>query len=272
MISQVSARALGIVPFTESLPTELRPHWSEDEVNAVILAAYRQVFGNEHLMSSERLVSAESLLRQGCINVRDFIRTLALSELYRKKFFYSMPQIRFIELNYKHLLGRAPYDQGEIAYHVDLFNQAGYDAEINSYLDSEEYCASFGDSIVPYYRGFATQRGQKTVGFSRIFQLYRGFANSDRSQGRDKGSALTYELAKNTSTPVRTPTSGQSLTGTTATTQGQFYRLRVSQAAKGCTPQLRRGIDEFVVPYDRLSATLQALNQRGCQVLAITCT
>lgn len=83
-----TARQLGIEPFVGTAPTELRTHWTEGDLQAVIHAAYRQVFGNDHLMQSERLTSAESLLRQGDITVRDFVRILAQSELYRQKFFY----------------------------------------------------------------------------------------------------------------------------------------------------------------------------------------
>gem|GEM_PF-5688403 len=67
------------------------------------------------------------------------------------------------------------------------------------------YQDNFGESIVPYYRGFDSEQNQKGVGFPRMFQLYRGPSNSDRAQGR-KASRLTYELARNTSTPVRTNT------------------------------------------------------------------
>ncbi|HEY9644117.1 MAG TPA: phycobilisome rod-core linker polypeptide, partial [Coleofasciculaceae cyanobacterium] len=113
------AGRLGIKPFEEAAPVELRPHWTQDEAQAVISAAYRQVLGNEYLMASERLVGAESLLVQGAISVREFVRAIAESELYRTKFLYPNFHVRFIELNYKHLLGRAPYDQTEIAYHLD---------------------------------------------------------------------------------------------------------------------------------------------------------
>jgi len=128
MTSTMAATQLGFEPFAVTSPVELRANWSEGDVQAVITTAYRQVFGNDHLMQSERLTSAESLLRQGNINVRDFIRALAQSELYRKKFFYSTPQVRFIELNYKHLLGRAPYDESEITEHVNLYIEQGYEA------------------------------------------------------------------------------------------------------------------------------------------------
>lgn len=265
-----TARQLGIEPFAGTAPVELRSNWTEEDVQAVIHTAYRQVFGNDHLMQSERFTSAESLLRQGDATVREFIRSLAQSELYRQKFFYSTPQVRFIELNYKHLLGRAPYDETEIAYHVDLYTQKGYEAEINSYLDSVEYQTNFGDAIVPYYRGFATQQGQKTVGFSRMFQIYRGYANSDRAQGKNKSAWLTTDLARNLATPVQTSSFGRGLAGAISDDRGQLYRLRVTQAAQRNTPQVRRTMSEYTVSYDQLSATLQRLNQRGSRVVSVS--
>lgn len=265
-----AARQLGIEPYVGTAPTELRTNWTEGDVQAVIHAAYRQVFGNDHLMQSERLTSAESLLRQGNITVREFVRFLAQSELYRQKFFYSTPQVRFIELNYKHLLGRAPYDESEIAYHVDLYVQQGYEAEVNSYLDSLEYQTNFGEAIVPYCRGFATQQGQKTVGFSRMFQLYRGYANSDRAQGKNKSAWLTQDLARNLATPVQTASFGRSLTGVAGGDRGQMYRVRITQANRGRTPQVRRSTSEYLVTYDQLSPTLQRLNQRGSRVVSIS--
>jgi phycocyanin-associated rod linker protein len=269
MTSSMAAMQLGFEPFAETSPVELRSNWTEGEVQTVIHAAYRQVFGNEHLMQSERLTSAESLLRQGNVTVQEFVRALAQSELYKKKFFYATPQVRFIELTYKHLLGRAPYDESEIAYHVDLYTQEGYEAEINSYIDSQEYQEHFGSSIVPYHRGFATQRGQKTVGFSRMFQLYRGYANSDRAQGKNKSASLTTDLARNLATPVQTPSFGRGLTGVVAGDRGQLYRVRVTQADRGRTPQIRQSVRDYLVTYDQLSPTLQRLNQRGSRVISI---
>lgn len=269
-MTSLVARQLGIEPFVGNVPTELRANWTEEDVQAVIHVAYRQVFGNDHLMQSDRLTQAESLLRQGDIRVRDFVRLLAQSELYRQKFFYSTPQVRFIELNYKHLLGRAPYDEAEIAYHVDLYTQKGYEAEINSYLDSPEYQTNFGEAIVPYYRGFATQQGQKTVGFSRMFQVYRGYANSDRAQGKNKSAWLTQDLARNQATPIQTASFGRGLAGAAGDDRGQLYRVRFTQANRGQVPQIRRSVSTRLVTYDQLSPTLQRLNQRGSKVVSLT--
>ncbi|MBD1910401.1 MULTISPECIES: phycobilisome linker polypeptide [unclassified Leptolyngbya] len=270
MTSSTAARQLGFEPFAQVSPVELRANWTEGDVQAVITAAYRQVFGNDHLMQSERLTTAESLLRQGSISVRDFVRALAQSELYRNKFFHSTPQVRFIELNYKHLLGRAPYDEAEIAFHVDLYTCEGYAAEIDSYIDSLEYQENFGESIVPSYRGFATQRGQKTVGFNRMFQLYRGYANSDRAQGKNNAAWLTQDLGRNLATPVHTATFGQGLMGTRGGDRSQLFRIRTMQMANTRRPQVRRSLSEYIVSYDDLSPTLQRLNQRGGRVVSVT--
>lgn len=269
MAITVAASRLGTSAFSDTSPIELFVNSSREDLQIAVRTVYRQVLGNDHLMESERLISLESLLYNGSISVREFVRGVAKSELYKSKFFYNNYHPRTIELNIKHLLGRAPYDESEIISHLDIYQNEGFEADIDSYIDSEEYVQSFGENVVPYYRGFSTQRGQKTVGFSRMFQLYRGYANSDRSQGNSGSPRLTYDLARNLATPVYTSNMGLELTGATTTEKGQLYRLRVSQGAKGRAPQLRSSMNEYVVPYERLSATLQDLNKRGCKILSI---
>ncbi|MBO3462386.1 phycobilisome linker polypeptide [Aetokthonos hydrillicola Thurmond2011] len=263
------AGRLGIKPFEETQPVELRPNWTQDDVQAVISAAYKQVLGNDHLMQSERLVGAESLLVRGLISVRDFVRAIAESELYRQKFLYPNFHVRFIELNYKHLLGRAPYDQTEIAYHLDLFISKGYEAEIDSYLTSVEYQDSFGDNIVPYHRDFKVDHpGQRAIGFSRLLHLYRGYANSDRAQAQ-KQPRLTWEVSKNLATPIQAPSGGQ-LSGPVGGSRSNVYRLRVLQAASAKSPVVRRSTTELIVSYDQLTNKLQQLSRAGSKVISVT--
>lgn len=198
MAITTTASLLGTTAFSETSPVELRPYRTPKEAQAVIQAAYRQVLGNDYLLQSERLIELESLLTNGQLTVRDFVRALAKSELYKTKFLYPHFQTRVIELNYKHLLGRAPYDESEVAEHLNIYQNKGYDADIDSYLDSEEYTAYFGDSIVPYYRDLETTgRGQRAVGFTRFFRLYRGYATSDRSRVGGTASRLAASLATN---------------------------------------------------------------------------
>ncbi|MEQ8756895.1 MAG: phycobilisome linker polypeptide [Coleofasciculus sp. G1-WW12-02] len=287
MAITTAASRLGTEAYSNPTPVELRPDWVEYDIQAVIRAVYRQLLGNDYVMASERLTSAESLLRNGYVNVREFVRCVAKSELYKTKFFYGSFQTRVIELNYKHLLGRAPYDESEVIYHLDLYETQGYDADIDSYIDSAEYQENFGDYIVPYYRGFATQRGQKTVGFTRMFRLYRGYANSDRAQLEGTDSRLATELAQNFSSAVVGPSganegwayrpSGKGETPSKALggcvpygTQGKVYRIEVSGIINPRYPKVRRSSKAFLVPYEELSNKLQQINRLGGKVASIT--
>lgn len=269
MTSLLEAGRLGIKPFEETEPFELRPNWTQDEVQGVILAAYRQVLGNEYLLKGERLVGAESLLVQGVISVRDFVRAIAQSELYRQKFLYPNFHVRFIELNFKHLLGRSPYEQSEIADHLDLFLSQGYEAEIESYLSSAEYQQSFGDNLVPYHQDFQVDRpGQRAIGFSRLSHLYRGYASSDRAQGQ-KQPRLTWEIARNSATPITAPTPGV-ISGVLGGSRGDVYRVRVVRSASRNSPTVRQSMTELLVPYDQMTNKLQQLNRSGSRVIGVT--
>ncbi|MEM9002460.1 MAG: phycobilisome linker polypeptide [Cyanobacteria bacterium P01_F01_bin.86] len=270
MAITVEASRLGTAPFTDQSPVELRSNASLEDIQFVISAVYRQVLGNEHLMQSERLTELESFLKNGSLTVRDFVRAVAKSELYKTKFLYPNFQTRVIELNFKHLLGRAPYDEAEISEHVNCYIQQGYVAEIDSYIDSTEYQENFGDYIVPYCRGFTTQKSQKTVGFVRMFQLNRGYASSDRAQMNNKKGYLVTDVACNLASPVKTSTFWKGLQGSTVGKQERLYRIRVFQAASGRTPQIRRGIQEYLVSYEQLTPTLQRLNKRGSRIVDIT--
>lgn len=286
MAITTGASRLGTSAFSDTSPVELRPDWSAQEAKAAIQAVYRHVLGNDYIMNSERLVSLESLLCNGQLTVREFVRALAKSELYKRKFLYPHFQTRVIELNLKHLLGRAPYDESEVIDHLDRYQTQGFEADIDSYIDSDEYIANFGESIVPYYRGFSTQTSQKTVGFPRMFQLYRGYANSDRAQLAGTSSHLAADLAKNSASAVVAPSGGgagfayqpsgqrlplkrvfgQSSTGASR----NLYRVEVAALSLPRYPKVRRSNRVFIVPYEELSNTLQKVNRMGGKVASVT--
>ena len=175
---------------------------SGEDLSIVIAAAYKQVFGNVHLMESQRLVSAESRLISGELTVKEFVRELATSELYRSLFFDSVSNLRAVELNFKHLLGRAPESAAEISQHIATLAEGGFTAEIDSYLDSEEYKKNFGDDIIPYYVGSKTQTGKTLAGYTRIFQLLKGACSSDRSLTASNSPQLPRTLLKNQASSI----------------------------------------------------------------------
>ncbi|MEB3310883.1 MAG: phycobilisome linker polypeptide [Snowella sp.] len=283
----VAASRLGVSAFNDSAPVELRPDASRDDATAVINAVYRQVLGNDYVMESERLKGAESLLRNGSISVREFVRTVAKSELYKQKFFYGNFQTRVIELNYKHLLGRAPYEEAEVVFHLDLYENEGFDADIDSYIDSVEYQENFGDNIVPYYR-INNQVGDRTVGFTRFFRLYRGYANSDRAQLERSKTRLAGELGQNTASAIVGPSGANagwayrpSANGTTPSKAlggstpfgadaGKLFRVEIAAMKNPSYPKVRRSNKAVIVPFEQLNNTLQQVYRLGGKVASIT--
>jgi phycoerythrocyanin-associated rod linker protein len=258
---------------------ELRSNWTEDDLQQVFRAAYEQVFGRERVYVGGIFTSAESLLRNGKINVRQFVQILAKSEFYKDRFFYTQSQVRFIELNYKHLLGRAPYDQSEISYHVDLYASKGYDAEIDSYLDSPEYNDAFGNDTVPYYRGFSSIPGMKTVGFNRLFALYRGQGNSDNAQFGGKTSKLRQRISMNLPNGIIPPTGARSAGGTVVGStlgvsdlrgDGRTYLVEAIVGGISSKVAVRRSRVVYTVPFDQLSSKYQEIHKRGGKIVGIT--
>ncbi len=286
MAITTAASRLGVSAFSDREPLELRPNWTRDDTQAVINAVYRQVLGNDYVMLSERLTATESLLCNGSITVRDFVRAVAKSELYKQKFLYDNFQTRVIELNFKHLLGRAPYDESEVIYHLDLYQNQGFEADVDDYIDSAEYEENFGDNIVPYYRGFTTQTQQKTVGFTRMFQLYRGYANSDRSQAAGKLSRLAKDLGANKASAVVAPSgatagfafrpaskgdaSVSSFGGSKAFGSGRLFRVEVAGIGGPGYPKVRRVNKAVILPYEELSSHMQRVQRQGGKIASIT--
>ncbi|NET03054.1 MAG: photosystem I reaction center subunit XII [Sphaerospermopsis sp. SIO1G1] len=266
---------LGISAVTDT-KVELRPNYTEDQLQLVFRTAYEHVFGRERVYVGGIFASAESLLRDGKITVRQFVQILAKSEFYKERFFYNNSQVRFIELNYKHLLGRAPYDQSEIGYHVDTYASQGYDAEIDSYIDSMEYSNAFGDYTVPYFRGFKSMPGMKQVGFNRLFTLYRGNGNSDNAG--TKRPRLEQSLAMNLPNTIIPPSTsvkfvtpigvGQLKTSPTRGDQ-RLYVMEVIAGGVGTKVAVRRSRQLYTVPFDQLSQKYQQVHKQGGKILSI---
>lgn len=238
---------------------ELRPNASEDDFQTVIRAVYRQVLGNQHIMDSQALSSAESMLRDGAITVKGFVRLVAKSDLYQSLFFETSSPYRFVELNCKHLLGRAPISQAEISEHVQIYNNDGYGADIDSYLDSDEYNASFGENVVPYARGASTQTGLTNATFNRTFALNRGFAANDTG----KNAKLIGAVAGNASTKIVAPAAGSGATDST----GKRFRVTITKANFG--PRVTRSTNTFEVGYAQLSRKIQNIQKTGGKIVSI---
>ncbi len=287
MAITTAASRLGTSAFSNATPLELRPKANPADIEVVIAAVYQQVLGNPHLLTSDRLVLSESLLRDRKITVQEFVRQVAKSNLYKEKFFYNSFQSRTIELNYKHLLGRTPYDQSEISAHMNIYQTEGYEADIDSYIDSPEYQESFGENIVPYYRDLVTTGvGQRTVGFTRLFQLYRGASNSDLAQFKGNAPRLVKDLALNTAATIVPPSGGSggfafqpalkgdsavsAFGGSKAFGSGRMFRVEVAGISGPGYPKVRRVNKVVIIPYEELTPHMQRVQRQGGKIASIT--
>jgi phycoerythrin-associated linker protein len=279
------ASRLGVSLFDETPPVEWVPGRSGEEAETIIRAVYRQVLGNAYVMESERLGVPESQFKRGELSVREFVRAVAKSGLYQSRFFDSCARYRAIELNFRHLLGRPPLDLEEMRGHSTILDTQGFGADIDSYIDSDEYQSTFGENFVPYIRGYKTEACQSMVQFTHTFQLVRGASSSSlKGDLAGKSPKLNSLVINPTATPVVSPASGgatfrtpalgsRSRHGVDASSGGKVYRIEVtSYRAKALNniSKFRRSNQVFLVPYDKLSQEYQRIHQQGGVIASIT--
>ncbi len=237
---------------------ELWPTSSKEDIQTIIRAVYNQVLGNPHVMESERLVTAESQLNDGSLSVREFVRAVAKSDFYKARYFESCAPYRFVELNFQHILGRAPESQAEASEHIRRCAEAGYDAEIDSYVDSEEYQNAFGENIVPYARD-KSEVGRKQVVYNRNFAVNRGPAQVSSAV---KSSQLVYEVATNSANKI---TNAKATAG--STTEKKF-KIRTT-GAKFDSPR-RVSTNEYIVSAQKMTPQIQRIQRSGAKIVSIT--
>lgn len=122
------------------------------DVDALIWAAYRQIFSEHLILDSYRQPFLESQLRNRAISVQDFIRGLGKSEVYREQVAAVNSNYRLVDVSFKRFLGRPTYGQQEqIAWSIILATR-GLEGFIDALVDSDEYQQNFGADIVPYQR------------------------------------------------------------------------------------------------------------------------
>nr|YP_009774074.1 phycobilisome core-membrane linker polypeptide [Caulacanthus okamurae]QIZ74691.1 phycobilisome core-membrane linker polypeptide [Caulacanthus okamurae] len=126
---------------------------SDTQLDQAIKASYLRVFGRFVYQEEQLIIKKfENQLRDGQISVRNFIRQLAKSSLFRSLYWESLYICKSIEYIHNRLLGRPTYGRQEINQYFNLIYQKGYYRFIDAIIDSDEYLESFGDNIVPYER------------------------------------------------------------------------------------------------------------------------
>ena len=284
------ASLLGVERFDTEAPVELIPGDADAEKEQIIRAIYRQVLGNAYVMDSERQVVLESQFKLGEIRVREFVRRLAKSDLYRSRFFESCSRYRYIELAFRHLLGRAPADFEEMRAHAERLDAKGYDADIDSFLDSGEYQDYFDEWTVPYQRGWKTESCATMQEFTWSFQLLRGNSSSSLkgslSGNRSKLGGAVYQ---NNPIPVIPPSSQEAQgwsfrpaanmqdaatrLGSSAGEEGRTYRVEVTSYKANNVRRISRYVKSnrvYYVPFEKLSEQFIRIHREGGKISSIT--
>jgi len=286
------ASLLGVERFSQEseAPLELIPGDDDAKKEQIIRAVYKQVLGNAYVMESERQLVAESQFKLGEISVRELVRRIAKSELYRERLFDACSRYRYIELAFRHLLGRAPVDFNEMRAHAERLDSHGYDADIDSFLDSSDYQDTFGEWTVPYQRGWKTESCGTLQEFTWSFQLLRG--NSSSSLKGDL-SGISSKLGGNAYqnrpmavvAPSSTEPGGWSFRpsknlqdaptrhGVGAGEQGKTYRVEVTAYSANNVRRISRYTRSnrvYFVPFDKLSEQFKRIHSEGGKISSIT--
>jgi len=127
---------------------------NQAETALVINAIYCQVMDvfSGQVPQEFRRSDLDSKLRNGEISVREFVKVLASSDIYRRRFYTPYPNTKVIEFLFRHLLGRAPATQAEIRQYNKLLAEQGLKAAVEAMVDGAEYARFFGEDVVPYNR------------------------------------------------------------------------------------------------------------------------
>ncbi|MEB3185727.1 MAG: phycobilisome rod-core linker polypeptide [Cyanobacteriota bacterium] len=124
---------------------------TEASTQAVINAVYVQILGNAGY-AGERNRVEEIKLENGDINLREFVRQVARSNAFRRRYWSGLYITKAIEVMHRRILGRPTFGRWEIDSYFDTAARKGFYGVVDAMVSSREYSESFGDDTVPYER------------------------------------------------------------------------------------------------------------------------
>jgi len=171
----------------------MKPGLSEAEKKEVLRAAYRQVFERDIVKGYGLGISdLESKVKNGEISMKEFIRRLGKSPLYRQQFVDRFVNSRVVELAFRHFLGRGISSREEFSRYFSIISEGGINRLVDALVDSREYADYFGEETVPYLRGLGIEAQEcrnwgaqidlfkYTAPFRKVPQFVTLFAGYDR--------------------------------------------------------------------------------------------
>ena len=219
-------------------------------VNRAVDVIYIRVFGRL-IYAEEKLLfkPLESQFTSFRITVREFIRQLAKSSVFRSLYWEPLYVCKAIEYIHNRLLGRPTYGRQEINQYFNIAYKQGYYKVIDAILDSTEYIETFGESIIPYDR-YITPSGlaSRILRLSNIknnmiqnkIQFYNRFIELGKVQDMPSSERLTVK--------IRQGVSARRYQSVIFRLNTQSSLLEHQQAYRACLYQLfERGVNSFSI-------------------------
>nr|YP_009392901.1 phycobilisome linker polypeptide [Caloglossa intermedia]ARW61463.1 phycobilisome linker polypeptide [Caloglossa intermedia] len=150
----------------------MKTNLSTGEKNMVIQACYRQIFERDIVKAySLKFTDLESKVKTGQLSVKEFVRALAKSYIYRKQFYEPFVNSRALELAFRHLLGRGVSSLEEFQRYFSCLSSRGLDGLVDALINSQEYADYFAEETVPYLRNLG-EEAQESKNWGAQIRLF----------------------------------------------------------------------------------------------------
>ena len=164
-------------------------------------------------------------------------------------------------------------------HHSTILQEQGYDAEIDSYIDSAEYQQRFGKEVVPFLHDFNYNAGQQGLQFSYMLQLTRGVGASVRGDLLKNQSRLNPSVHAEQPLPVvipnatgavfrKVPSDGVTRQGVGAGEEGRTFRVEITGFSNYRLP--KRSNRVRFIPYNKVLEYQQQIHREGGRIASIT--
>jgi len=205
---------------------------TEASTQAVIRGVYNQVLGNSGY-AGERNTVEEIKLENGDISLREFVRQVARSNAFRRRYWSGLYICKAIEVMHRRLLGRPTFGRWEIDQYFGIAARSGFYGVVDAMINCPEYSETFGEDTVPYER-FITPTDVNTRRVPALRRPFQAGAYADLTQAKRPDVAPSSMLRTSTGDPVpRNLTSAPVVRGSWSAqvSGGQLPRATVSSAA-----------------------------------------
>jgi phycobilisome core-membrane linker protein len=174
---------------------------TEASTQAVIRGVYNQILGNTGY-AGERNKVEEIKLENGDISLREFIRQVARSNAFRRRYWSGLYICKAIEVMHRRILGRPTFGRWEIDTYFGIAARSGFYGVVDALINSPEYNETFGEDTVPYER-FITPTDLSTRRVPALRRPFQAGAYADLTPTKRPEVAPSQQLRTTSGDPVQ---------------------------------------------------------------------